>query len=160
MILLQHFAYLLEHCLFLLALLGRKRKYIKSKMTAKLKWKITSIAAVRDIFRMFDTFLNPLLSCCRLPLSIYNSLTLYGKNQHQPFFTFWELCLLFRISWRGPHKNIAGFLFGRLKFGRCGDIWKKWAFYVNFFTLQSFFLNSELLSDSICPFSSCWVKSC
>ncbi len=50
------------------ALLGRKRKYIKSKTTAKLKEKRTSIAAVRDILRMFDTFPNPLLSRCRLPL--------------------------------------------------------------------------------------------
>jgi hypothetical protein len=50
------------------ALLGRKRKYIKSKTTAKLKEKRTSIAAVRDILRMFDTFPNPLLSHCRLPL--------------------------------------------------------------------------------------------
>jgi hypothetical protein len=31
------------------ALLGRKRKYIKSKTTAKLREKRTSIAAVRDI---------------------------------------------------------------------------------------------------------------
>jgi hypothetical protein len=50
------------------ALLGRKRKYIKSKTTAKLKEKRTSIAAVRDILQMFDTFPNPLLSRCRLPL--------------------------------------------------------------------------------------------
>jgi hypothetical protein len=33
-----------------LALLGQKRKYIKSKKTAKLKGKQTSIAAVRDQF--------------------------------------------------------------------------------------------------------------
>ncbi len=51
------------------ALLGRKRKYIKSKTTAKLEEKRTSIAAVRDILRMFDTFPNPLLSPCRLPLT-------------------------------------------------------------------------------------------
>jgi hypothetical protein len=50
------------------ALLGRKRKYIKSKTTAKLKEKRTSIAGVRDILRMFDTFPNPLLSRCRQPL--------------------------------------------------------------------------------------------
>ena len=42
-------------CLFgrtmpiLFALLGRKRKYIKSKTTAKLTEKRTSIAVVRDI---------------------------------------------------------------------------------------------------------------
>jgi hypothetical protein len=51
------------------ALLGRKRKYIKSQTTAKLKEKRTSIASVRDILRMFDTFPNPLLSRSRLPLS-------------------------------------------------------------------------------------------
>ncbi len=38
------------------ALLGRKRKYIKSKTTAKLKEKRTSIAVVQGILRMFDTF--------------------------------------------------------------------------------------------------------
>ncbi len=38
-------------------------------MTVKLKEKRTSIATVRDILRMFDTFPNPLLSRCRLPLS-------------------------------------------------------------------------------------------
>jgi hypothetical protein len=39
------------------ALLGRKRKYIKSKTTAKLKEKRTSIAAVRDIsFSLPTTF--------------------------------------------------------------------------------------------------------
>jgi hypothetical protein len=41
------------------ALLGRKRKYIKSKTTAKLKEKRTSIAAVRDMLRIFDTFSEP-----------------------------------------------------------------------------------------------------
>jgi hypothetical protein len=50
------------------ALLGRKRKYIKSQTTAQLKEKRTSTAAVRDILRMFDTFPTPLLSRCRLPL--------------------------------------------------------------------------------------------
>jgi hypothetical protein len=40
------------------ALLGRKRKYAKSQASAKLKEKRTSIAAVRDILRMFDTFPN------------------------------------------------------------------------------------------------------
>jgi hypothetical protein len=38
------------------ALLGRKRKYIKSKTTAKLREKRTSIAAVRDILGKFGTF--------------------------------------------------------------------------------------------------------
>ncbi len=48
------------------ALLGWKQKYIKSKTTVKLNEKRTSIAAVRDILRMFDIFPNPLLSRCQL----------------------------------------------------------------------------------------------
>ncbi len=52
------------------ALLGRKWKYIKSKTTAKLKGKRTSIAAVRDQFLSFSTFPTPLLSRYRLPLNI------------------------------------------------------------------------------------------
>jgi hypothetical protein len=51
------------------SLLGRKRKEIKSKTTAKLLQTRTSIAAVRDKIRKIDTFLTPLLSGCRLPLS-------------------------------------------------------------------------------------------
>ncbi len=50
------------------ALLGQKRKYIKSKTTAKLIEKRTSIGAVRDKMGQIDTFLTPLLSGCRLPL--------------------------------------------------------------------------------------------
>jgi hypothetical protein len=50
------------------ALLGRKRKYIKSKTTAELIEKRTSIAAVQDKLGLFDTFPTPLLSRCRLPL--------------------------------------------------------------------------------------------
>ncbi len=38
------------------ALLGRKRKYIKSKTTAKLIEKRTSIATVRAKLGQFDTF--------------------------------------------------------------------------------------------------------
>ncbi len=48
-------------------LLGRKRKYIKSKTTARLIEKRTSIAAVRDKLGQFDTFPTPLLSRGRLP---------------------------------------------------------------------------------------------
>jgi hypothetical protein len=48
------------------ALLGRKRKYVKSKKTAKLKGKQTSIAAVPA--KLGQTFQTPLLSHCRLPL--------------------------------------------------------------------------------------------
>ncbi len=51
------------------ALLGRKRKQIKSKTTAKLREKRTSIAAVLAKLGQNDTFLTPLLSHCRLPLS-------------------------------------------------------------------------------------------
>jgi hypothetical protein len=51
------------------ALLGRKRKYVKSKTMAKLREKRTSIAAVRAKLGQFDIFQTPLLSGCRLPLS-------------------------------------------------------------------------------------------
>jgi hypothetical protein len=50
------------------ALLGRKRKYIKSKTTRKLKGKQTLIAAVRDHFLPFAP--SSLLSRYRLPLSV------------------------------------------------------------------------------------------
>jgi hypothetical protein len=50
------------------ALLGRKQKYLKSKTTAKLRKKRTSIAAVRAKLGQFDIFQTPLLSGCRLPL--------------------------------------------------------------------------------------------
>jgi hypothetical protein len=50
------------------ALLGRKRKYIKSKTTAKLIEKRTSNAAVPDKLGQIETFMTPLLSGCRLPL--------------------------------------------------------------------------------------------
>jgi hypothetical protein len=50
------------------ALLGRKWKYIKSKTTAKLTEKRTSLAAVRDILWTFGTFPTHLLSHYRLPL--------------------------------------------------------------------------------------------
>ncbi len=49
---------------------GAERKYIKSKTTAKLTEKRTSIAAVRDILWTFVTFPTPLLSCYRLPLNV------------------------------------------------------------------------------------------
>ncbi len=91
-------------------------------------------------------------------LSIYNSLTLYVKNWHQQFFTFWEFRLLFTISWRGPHKKIPGFLFWGLKFGRYGVLWKKMSNLSQFLPSKIFFWHSELLSDPICPFSTCRVK--
>jgi hypothetical protein len=50
------------------ALLGRKRKWIKSKTTAKLNGKQTSIATVWDLYQMYATFLTPLGSHYRLPL--------------------------------------------------------------------------------------------
>ncbi len=50
------------------ALLGRKRKCIKTKTTEKLTEKRTSIASVRDILWTFGTFPTPLLSRHRLPL--------------------------------------------------------------------------------------------
>jgi hypothetical protein len=75
------------------ALLGQKQKYIKSKTTAKLKEKRTSIAAVRDILRVFDTFPNPLLSHCRLPLKVLSSLKRGGS--------------------RGIHLNLYDFVYNR-----------------------------------------------
>ncbi len=73
------------------ALLGRKRKYIKSKTTAKLAEKRTSIAAVRDILWTFGTFPTSLLSRYRLPLrcffdvdtlkEIYNNMYLIPLSQ-------------------------------------------------------------------------------
>ncbi len=50
------------------ALLGRERKYVKSKTTAKLIEKRTRIAAVLGKLGQFDTFPTHLLSRCRLPL--------------------------------------------------------------------------------------------
>jgi hypothetical protein len=55
------------------ALLGRKRKYVKSKATSKLREKRTSIAAVRAKLGLFDIFQAPLLSGCRLPLRPSNN---------------------------------------------------------------------------------------
>ena len=52
------------------ALLGRKRKNMKSKTMAKLREKRTSIAVVRAKLVQFDTFHTPLLSHCRLPLTL------------------------------------------------------------------------------------------
>ncbi len=68
------------------ALLGRKRKYIKSKTTAKLIEIRTSIAAVRDKLGQIDTFLNPLLSGCLL--------LLIANTQMQAVFMiiFYVLC--------------------------------------------------------------------
>jgi hypothetical protein len=51
------------------ALLGQKRKYVKSKTTAKFIEKRTTIAAVLGKLGQFDTFPAPLLSRCRLPLN-------------------------------------------------------------------------------------------
>ncbi len=57
------------------ALLGRKRKYVKSKTIAKLIEKRTSIAGVWDKLGQFDTFPTPLLSRCRLPFKIWTFTT-------------------------------------------------------------------------------------
>jgi hypothetical protein len=50
------------------ALLGGNGNILKIKTTAKLNSKQTSIAAVRNIFRMYATFLTPLGSHYRLPV--------------------------------------------------------------------------------------------
>ncbi len=61
------------------AFLGGNGNILKIKTTAKLNSKQTSIAAVRDIYRMYATFLTPLGSYYRLPLrGIY--LDLLNKN--------------------------------------------------------------------------------
>jgi hypothetical protein len=52
-----------------LVYLAEAEIYIEIKMTAKLKAKRTSIAAVRDQFLSFATFPTPLLSRYRLPLN-------------------------------------------------------------------------------------------
>ncbi len=65
------------------ALLGRKRKYIKSKTTGKFKGKQTLIAAVRDQFLSFATFPTPLPPRYRLPL-----------KGHQPLYVFNFLFLI------------------------------------------------------------------
>jgi hypothetical protein len=74
------------------ALLGRKRKYVKSKMTTKLREKRTSIAAVRAKLGQFDIFQTPLLSGCRLPLrGLTHNLSLssrkYGLDSDSDFIS-------------------------------------------------------------------------
>jgi hypothetical protein len=65
------------------ALLGRKRKYVKSKTTAKLREKRTSIAAVRAKLGQFDTLQTPPLSHCRLPVSeVYDVLCYFLSQYH------------------------------------------------------------------------------
>jgi hypothetical protein len=49
-------------------ILGGNGNILKIKTTAKLNSKQTSIATVRDIYRMYATFLTPLGSHYRLPL--------------------------------------------------------------------------------------------
>jgi hypothetical protein len=64
------------------ALLGWKRKYIKSKTTVKLKGKQTSIAAVRDQFLSFaglpDTLSFSLSTTCQL----FTCLLFQGMHQY------------------------------------------------------------------------------
>ena len=62
------------------ALMGRKRKYIKIKTTAKLKAKRTSIATIWYLCRTYATFPTPLGSHYRLPLK-----SAFDSNH---FFTF------------------------------------------------------------------------
>ncbi len=65
------------------ALLGRKRKQIKSKATAKLIEKRTSIAAVPAKLGQIDTFLTPILSHCRLPLISSNKYRYHMENNYR-----------------------------------------------------------------------------
>ncbi len=54
-------------CLLIFCFTWRKRKWIELKATVKLNSKQTSIAMVRNLCRMFCTFLTPLLSRYQLP---------------------------------------------------------------------------------------------
>ncbi len=92
-----------------------------------------------------------------MSLTIYNSLTLFCKNRHLPLLWCWELSLIFTISWKSPHTEMAGFLLGGLKFGRYVNI-KKINIPSQLFPYENFFWNSELSRGSIWPFGTCWVN--
>ncbi len=74
------------------ALLRRKRKYVKSKKTAKLKGKQTSIAAVRAKLGQIDAFQTPLLSHCRLPLK--------GQQREMVFWPNHSLLVWIERIWK------------------------------------------------------------
>jgi hypothetical protein len=69
------------------ALLGRKRKYIKLKITAKSREKRTWIATVRVILGALGTFPIPLLSRYRLPL---RSLRINSKESIPQAYVVWR----------------------------------------------------------------------
>ncbi len=71
------------------ALLGRKRKYVKSKKTAKLSEKRTLIAAVRAKLGQFDIFQIHLLSGCRLPLKTTSSINPSCPNLSTHSYCMW-----------------------------------------------------------------------
>ncbi len=79
-------------------------------------------------------------------------------NTAPDIFIFWELRLLFTISWRGPHTEIAGFCFWGLKLGTSGNIFKKMSVLSLCFSCEKNSSNLKLFGDPICPFSTCWVN--
>ncbi len=92
------------------ALLGRKRKYIKSKTTAKLTEKRTSIATVRDILWTFGTFPTPLLSRYRQPLKT------------ETLFWQWIGLLQLNVYW-----GDVNFLNCKINLCECSNRWKNWS---------------------------------
>jgi hypothetical protein len=69
-----------------------------------------------------------------------------------------SVCCL-RSADEAHKKKIAGFLFWGLNLVDMGSFWKKKLHSKLIFTLRNFFFwNSELLSDPICPFITCWFK--
>ncbi len=85
-------------------------------------------------------------------LSVNNSVTNISR-----LGIFWKLRLLFTISRRGPHTEIAGICFWGLKFGRYVNIYKKVSVLSLCFPCEKNSWNSKLFSDLICLFSTCWV---
>ena len=71
---------------------------------------------------------------------------------------FWELRLLFTISWHGPYTEMAGFCFWGLKFDRYENIYKKMSVLSQCCPCEKNSWNLKLFCDPICPFSTCWVN--
>ncbi len=96
------------------ALLGWKWKNLKSKTTAKLREKRTSIAAVRDILWTFGTFPTPFLSRYRLPLKVGGGMPLFFVYFHifvwtliNEYNTIIHHHLSSSIAWGLSRKNLS-----------------------------------------------------
>ncbi len=61
------------------------------------------------------------------------------------YLLFTVYCLLFTFSWRGPHTEMAGFCFWRLKSGSFGNIYKKMSNLSQFTVLIMHFVEKMLL---------------